>query len=149
MKSRVEHMTSQPAPARAVAEREAGPSRRQTAAGLAGWIAKSPRMQQQKATLQALFGPAVQWEEAPAPKVNRTGMPDQLKAGVETLSGTSMDDVRVHYDSDKPAQLNALAYAQGDEIHLGPGQEQHLPHDAWHAVQQMQGRVRASAAAAR
>lgn len=72
---------------------------------------------------------------------NETGMPDQLKAGVENLSGMSMDHVKVHYNSDKPAQLNALAYAQGSDIHVGAGQEKHLPHEAWHVVQQMQGRV--------
>ena len=73
---------------------------------------------------------------------NRTGLPDGLKAGVESLSGMSLDNVRVHYNSDKPAQLNALAYAQGGDIHVGPGQEKHLPHEAWHVVQQAQGRVR-------
>ncbi len=72
---------------------------------------------------------------------NKTGLPDDLKAGVEAASGFSMDDVRVHYNSPKPAQLQALAYAQGSEIHVGPGQEQHLPHEAWHVVQQKQGRV--------
>lgn len=74
-------------------------------------------------------------------QVNDTGMPDQLKAGIENHSGMSMDNVRVHYNSQKPAQLNALAYAQGHDIHLGSGQEQHLPHEAWHVVQQMEGRV--------
>ena len=53
-----------------------------------------------------------------------------------------MDDVKVHYNSDKPAQLQAHAYAQGTEIHLGAGQEKHLPHEAWHVVQQKQGRVK-------
>jgi hypothetical protein len=77
-----------------------------------------------------------------APRANNTGLPDQLKSGIESLSGMSMDDVRVHYNSAQPAQLNALAYAQGNDIHLGPGQEQHLPHEAWHVVQQAQGRVR-------
>jgi Domain of unknown function (DUF4157) len=80
-----------------------------------------------------------QLEEAPAP--DRTGLPDQLKSGVESLSGVSLDDVRVHYNSPKPAQLNALAYAQGTDIHVAPGQEKHLPHEAWHIVQQKQGRV--------
>ncbi|MGA3132400.1 MAG: DUF4157 domain-containing protein [Terracidiphilus sp.] len=70
-----------------------------------------------------------------------SGLPPQLKSGVESLSGMSMDHVQVHLNSDKPAQLNALAYAQGSEIHVGPGQEQHLPHEAWHVVQQAQGRV--------
>jgi hypothetical protein len=73
---------------------------------------------------------------------NRTGFPDHLKAGVETLSGVSMDDVHVHYNSTKPAALQALAYTQGTDIHVAPGQEQHLPHEAWHVVQQKQGRVR-------
>jgi hypothetical protein len=70
-----------------------------------------------------------------------TGLPENLKAGIENLSGLSMNDVKVHYNSDKPAKLGALAYAQGNEIHLGPGQEKHLPHEAWHVVQQKQGRV--------
>ena len=74
-------------------------------------------------------------------KANNTGLPDNLKSGVESLSGMSMDDVKVHYNSDKPAQLQALAYAQGTDIHVGPGQESHLPHEAWHVVQQKQGRV--------
>lgn len=77
-------------------------------------------------------------------KENRTGLPDELKAGVENLSGFSLDDVKVHYNSPKPAQLNALAYTQGTDIHVAPGQEQHLPHEAWHVVQQKQGRVKAT-----
>jgi len=74
-------------------------------------------------------------------KKNNTGLPDNLKSGIENLSGFSMDDVKVHRNSDKPAQLNAHAYAQGTDIHLAPGQEKHLPHEAWHVVQQKQGRV--------
>jgi hypothetical protein len=77
-----------------------------------------------------------------APRANNTGLPDQLKSGIESLSGMSLDHVRVHYNSSQPAQLNALAYAQGSDIHLAPGQEHHLPHEAWHVVQQAQGRVR-------
>ncbi len=77
-------------------------------------------------------------------KPNDTGLPDQLKSGVENLSGFSLDDVNVHYNSSKPAQLQAHAYAQGTDIHLGPGQEKHLPHEAWHVVQQKQGRVKPS-----
>ena len=79
-----------------------------------------------------------------APRVNNTGLPDQLKSGIESLSGLSMDHVRVNYNSSQPAQLNALAYAQGSDIHLAPGQERHLPHEAWHVVQQAQGRVKAT-----
>ncbi|MBC8053125.1 MAG: DUF4157 domain-containing protein [Sphingobacteriaceae bacterium] len=73
---------------------------------------------------------------------NQTGLPGQLKSGIENLSGHSMDDVRVHYNSDKPVQLNAHAYAQGTDIHIASGQEKHLAHEAWHVVQQKQGRVK-------
>jgi len=73
---------------------------------------------------------------------NETGMPDRLKSGIESLSGLDMSNVRVHRSSNKPAQLNALAYAQGNNIHLSAGQEHHLPHEAWHVVQQQQGRVK-------
>jgi hypothetical protein len=51
----------------------------------------------------------------------RSGLPGALKAGVETLSGIAMDDVRVHRNSAEPAKLGALAYAKGSDIHLGPG----------------------------
>ena len=75
-------------------------------------------------------------------KNNTTGLPDNLKTGIENLSGHSMDDVKVHYNSDQPEQLNAHAYAQGTDIHIASGQEKHLPHEAWHVVQQKQGRVK-------
>jgi hypothetical protein len=90
--------------------------------------------------------PALQMEQPAAlqKKENKTGLPDSLKAGVETLSGVSMDDAKVHYNSPKPAQLNAFAYAQGANIHVAPGQEKHLPHEAWHVAQQKQGRVKAT-----
>lgn len=84
---------------------------------------------------------ALQQEPLPIINVNHTGIPDQLKAGLESLSGYAMDDLRVHYNSNKPAQLQALAYAQGTNIYLATGQEKHLPHEAWHVVQQKQGRV--------
>lgn len=80
--------------------------------------------------------------DSQARQPNRTGLPDNLKSGIENLSGLSMDSVRVHYNSPKPAQLNALAYTQGTDIHVAPGQEQHLPHEAWHVVQQAEGRVK-------
>lgn len=80
------------------------------------------------------------------PSTNNTGLPDQLKSGIESLSGISMDDVKVHYNSSKPAAVNAHAYAQGTDIYVAPGQEHHLPHEAWHVVQQKQGRVQPGSA---
>ena len=95
------------------------------------------------AQLQAMAGNHCAKEQHPIQKKeNKTGLPDNLKSGIENLSGYSMDDVKVHYNSDKPAQLQAHAYAQGTDIHLASGQEKHLPHEAWHVVQQKQGRVK-------
>ena len=74
-------------------------------------------------------------------KANNTGLPNNLKSGIENLSGFAMDDVKVHYNSAKPSQFKAYAYTQGTDIHVAPGQERHLPHEAWHVVQQKQGRV--------
>lgn len=75
-------------------------------------------------------------------KENKTGLPDELKSGIESLSAMSMDHVKTHYNSNKPAQLNAHAFAQGSDIYLSSGQEKHLPHEAWHVIQQAQGRVK-------
>jgi hypothetical protein len=69
-------------------------------------------------------------------------LPEPLQTRLESLSGLSLDDVHVHYNSPQPAQVQALAYTQGSEIHVGPGQEKHLAHETWHAVQQKQGRVK-------
>lgn len=84
--------------------------------------------------------PNIQQQTKGAP-TKTTGLPNSLKAGIEQLSGYAMDDVRVHYNSPNPAQLFAHAYTQGTDIHLARGQEKHLPHEAWHVVQQKQGRV--------
>jgi hypothetical protein len=75
-------------------------------------------------------------------KANNTGLPDHLKAGMENLTNKNLDHVKVHYNSSKPAEVRAYAYAQGSNIHLGPGQEKHLPHELGHVVQQMEGRVK-------
>ena len=73
------------------------------------------------------------------------GLPETLQANMEDLSGFSMDDVTVHYNSPEPARIQAHAYTRGTDIHVAPGQEKHLPHEAWHVVQQKQGRVEATA----
>jgi tyrosine-protein phosphatase YwqE len=70
-----------------------------------------------------------------------TSLPDNLIKGVDQLSGMDIDNVKIHTNSSKPAQLNAQAFAQGSDIHFAPGQETHLPNEAWHVVQQKQGRV--------
>lgn len=110
----------------------------------------SARMRHQAAQLKRLRGEGPAAETPASSPVGSTaeagpargGLPAQLRAGLEAMSGQDLGDVRVHYGSSKPAQLEAHAYAQGRDIHLAPGQEQHLPHEAWHVVQQAQGRVK-------
>ncbi|WP_299605432.1 DUF4157 domain-containing protein [uncultured Aquimarina sp.] len=97
-------------------------------------LEQSPRVTAQRKKMDSLQKPIQK-------KENNTGLPDKLKSGIESLSGMDMSDTRVHYNSSKPAQLQAHAYAQGNQIHVAPGQEKHLPHEAWHVVQQKQGRV--------
>lgn len=84
-------------------------------------------------------------QKAQTNKPNLTGIPTQMKLDFEQRSGLSFDDVRVHYNSDKPAQLQALAYTQGTQVYVGPGQERHLPHELGHVVQQKSGIVRPTA----
>ncbi|HEX2901522.1 MAG TPA: DUF4157 domain-containing protein, partial [Bacteroidia bacterium] len=83
-----------------------------------------------------------------APPVQRKqssgGLPGDLVNGFAASTGHDLSDVKVHSNSDKPAQVGALAYAQGNDIHLGSGQEQHLAHEAAHIVQQREGRVQAN-----
>ena len=120
-----------------------------------GFQMKTAQLQsdEEEDTLQGKFEPTVQRVEDDAEGVQmksdsvcqqkpyNTGLPDNLKAGVESLSGFSMDDVKVHYNSSQPATVQALAYTQGTDIHVAPGQERHLPHEAWHVAQQLAGRV--------
>jgi hypothetical protein len=95
---------------------------------------------QEHARLATLPGHA-----APPPaSFTRGGLPGALQSQLEQLSGYAMDDVAVHYNSSKPAQLRAHAYTEGTDIFVAPGQERHLVHEAWHVVQQKQGRVRAT-----
>lgn len=84
-------------------------------------------------------------QKAVTDQPNLTGIPTQMKLNFEQRSGMSFDDVRVHYNSDKPAQFHALAYTQGTQIYVGPGQERSLPHELGHVIQQKAGLVRANA----
>ena len=73
---------------------------------------------------------------------SRGSLPPGLRAGLERLSGIDLSGVQVYRNSPEPNRIGALAYAHGRDIHVGPGQDRHLPHEGWHVVQQMQGRVR-------
>lgn len=73
---------------------------------------------------------------------SETAVPNNLKSGIEARSGLSVADVKVHYNSSKPAEIQASAYTQGTNIYLEKGQEKHLPHEVWHVVQQKKGQVK-------
>ncbi len=135
-------LTHAPQPASAESMRSAASASQESTsrgdAGSASQWQESPRQLQQGARLAQLRSASA------AEHTARGGLPEGLQRGIETLSGMDMSGVRVHRNSAKPAALQAHAYAQGQDIHLGPGQEKHLPHEAWHVVQQAQGRVRAT-----
>jgi hypothetical protein len=122
--------TRSTAPSRAAATHAVSASARSP---LQARLDSSPRQVHQLQKATAIQRQALQ---------RKGGLPDKLRAAMEKMSGLSLDGVKVHYNSCKPAQVNAHAYAQGTDIYLGPGQERHLPHEAWHVVQQKQGRVR-------
>ena len=110
-----------------------------------GEISVFPDRSPQPVQPRSAVGPR-KWEEASNGEKSLVprGMelPVSLRKGLEQLSGVDLSGVRVHRNSSKPAQLNALAYTQGRDIYVAPGQEKYLPHEGWHVVQQLQGRVR-------
>jgi len=81
-------------------------------------------------------------EAGHAPPVS--GSPEAIRTALERASSVSLADVRVHYDSPKPAEIGALAYARGSDVFMGPGQEKYLGHELTHVVQQKQGLVRST-----
>ncbi len=83
--------------------------------------------------MEQIHAPERQTEKA---RPNRTGIPGRMKRDFERRSGLAFDDVRVHYNSNGPARLGALAYTRGTQVYLGPGQERYLPHELGHVVQQ-------------
>jgi hypothetical protein len=121
-----------PPRSRAAARRPADRSRRPVAAA-----------RQERAHFAGAAG--ARRERSPPGPPSADRLPERLKTVMEAMSGFSLADVVVHRNSAEPARIGAAAFAKGDQIHLAPGQERHLPHEAWHVVQQKQGRVRTSA----
>lgn len=105
-------------------------------------VADNSSLVNQTSQLQATADDFINQDLTLQRKENTTGIPDNLKSGMENVSGYSMDEVKVHRNSNEPAKLNAHAYAQGSNIHIASGQDKHLPHELAHVVQQKQGRVK-------
>ncbi len=65
----------------------------------------------------------------------------QVKQKFEQQFGHDLSDTKVIQNSKEPSKYNALAFAKGSEVHLGPGQEHHLGHELAHVIQQKKGYV--------
>lgn len=126
-------LTNQPVQRKGVAQLQGKPEEEELLQGKFQTLQRKGPLEEEE-PLQGKF-------ETTQRKENNTGLPDNLKSGIENLSGIAMDDVQVHYNSARPAPLQAHAFTQGADIHVAPGQEKHLAHEAWHVVQQKQGRV--------
>ena len=72
----------------------------------------------------------------------RTNVSEDLMARFEDMSGYSFDDVRIHYNSGRPARMGAAAYTTGVDVYLGAGQEKYLGHELGHVLQQKRKSVR-------
>lgn len=79
-------------------------------------------------------------------------LPPNVEADMEASFGADFSGVRIHQDSQADS-LGALAYTQGSDIHLAPGQyaphtqggKELLGHELAHVLQQSEGHVRTTA----
>lgn len=107
-----------------------------------GTIENSPYIAAQQQKLQQSFATIQK-------KANKTNMPDEVKAGMESSFNTDFSHVNVHANSSKAPEVGALAFTQGSDIHFAPNQfkpetssgRELLGHELAHVVQQSQGRV--------
>ena len=76
-----------------------------------------------------------------APSQKGQPLPVNLRHNLEANHGVDLSDVKYHIGHEA-TMLGANAFTTGTDIHLAPGNERHLPHEAWHVVQQIQGRVK-------
>ena len=109
-------------------------------------IQDSPYLSAQRKRLSAAFGPSYGVAQRTE---NKTGIPDEVKARMESSFNTDFSGVRVHPGSSAAPAVGALAYTQGSDIHFAPGQfspnnsagQRLLGHELAHIQQQSQGRV--------
>jgi hypothetical protein len=89
----------------------------------------------QRKRLRGMFGDAAA-QEAPDAKAL------QMMSAPLASARSKPEPVRTETPVCSISSSPAVAYAQSRDIHVPPGQEQHLPHEAWHVVPQAQGRVK-------
>jgi hypothetical protein len=118
-------------------------------------IQDSPYLSAQRKRLTAAFGRGpsgghqLMQRKVAQRAENKTGIPDEVKARMESSFNTDFSGVRVHPESSAAPAVGALAYTQGTDIHFAPGQfspnnsagQRLLGHELAHVQQQSQGRV--------
>ena len=80
---------------------------------------------------------------------NKTGLPDNVKQGMESFFQTDFSSVRIHPESAKAPEVGALAYTQDTDIHFAPGQfkpdtsagKELIAHELTHAKQRKEKQI--------
>ncbi|BDD07316.1 eCIS core domain-containing protein [Aureibacter tunicatorum] len=91
-------------------------------------------------------------QRAAMPRKNSTGLPDGVLQKMESYFNHDFSDVRFHKNSSTASSIGALAFAQGNDVHVAQGffnpstsrGQQLIGHELAHVVQQKQGLVRAN-----
>jgi Domain of unknown function (DUF4157) len=118
-----------------------------------GQTAPPVQRQDEEEEIQAKF--AIQRQDntqSPSSDTGASGIPKSVQTKMENTLGTNLSDVKVHQNSSKASDVGALAYTQGSDIHVAPGQynpgsssgKQLLGHELTHVAQQKEGRVQAT-----
>jgi len=87
--------------------------------------------------------------QAPAASGSGRPLPAELQSSLGSSLGVDFSQVRV-FEGPHVSSINAVAFTRGAEIHFAPGEyrpgttagRELLAHEAWHVVQQQQGRVK-------
>ncbi|HJB59694.1 MAG TPA: DUF4157 domain-containing protein [Candidatus Faecalibacterium faecipullorum] len=104
----------------------------------------APVRESVQAQIPTASEPVIQMKRRGEPASGPKGSESSIISSLESQSGVDLSGVKIHRNSPKPAEIGALAYAQGEQVYLGPGQEAHLGHELTHVVQQKQGMVRST-----
>lgn len=88
-----------------------------------------------KQTKEKFTGNTQNWQP---PSIHATGIPFQMQRHFEGISGFSLADVQVSYNSNRSAQLNVLAHTQRNRAYIAPKQERCLSYELGYIVPQKQ-----------
>lgn len=88
-------------------------------------------------------------KEKNTPETSSVELPKDVQSKMENSFGHDFSDVKLHKDSSQAQDVNAKAYAQGNEIHFAPGEynpssksgQELIGHELTHVVQQKKGKV--------